>query len=187
MKTANNKIPVSSIFNDSEGLHGTTVCHCFVRRPHYSARLMRFGSRVWASSPPKCLDRNCVGRRRTGARHGNVYRSVREKQGIVTRNCCLSAMCLTNSDISACCFTGISRARPPENRKYQSPPRSQIFANQKISSPRERRKRSLDLGQHLKGASLWRSHSNREIKNATTGEFSTFLKVNKSREQILLG
>ena len=23
-----------------------------------------------------------------------------------------------NSDISACCFTSVSRARPPENRKY---------------------------------------------------------------------
>ena len=23
-----------------------------------------------------------------------------------------------NSDISACCFTIVSRARPPENRKY---------------------------------------------------------------------
>ena len=45
VKTANNKIPLSSIFNDSEGLHGTTVCRCLVRRPHYSARLMRFGSR----------------------------------------------------------------------------------------------------------------------------------------------
>ena len=45
MKTANNKIPVSSAFNDSERLYGTTVCRCLVRRPHYSARLMRFGSR----------------------------------------------------------------------------------------------------------------------------------------------
>ena len=27
--------------------------------------------------------RDCVGRRRTGTRHGNVYVSVREKQGIV--------------------------------------------------------------------------------------------------------
>ena len=45
MKTANNKIPVSSVFNDSEGLYRTTVCRCLVRRPHYSARLMRFGSR----------------------------------------------------------------------------------------------------------------------------------------------
>ena len=45
MKTANNKIPVSSVFNDSEGLYGRTVCRYLVRRLHYSARLMRFGSR----------------------------------------------------------------------------------------------------------------------------------------------
>ena len=38
---------------------------------------------VRASSPPKCLDRDGVGRRHTGTRHGNVYRSVREKQGNV--------------------------------------------------------------------------------------------------------
>ena len=45
VKTANNKIPVSSVFSDSEGLYETTVCRCLVRRPHYSAQLMRFGSR----------------------------------------------------------------------------------------------------------------------------------------------
>ena len=45
VKTANNKIPVSSVFNDSEGLYRKTVCRCLVHRPHYSARLMRFGSR----------------------------------------------------------------------------------------------------------------------------------------------
>ena len=38
-------MPVSTVFNDSEGLYRTTVCRCLVRRPHYSARLMRFGSR----------------------------------------------------------------------------------------------------------------------------------------------
>ena len=38
---------------------------------------------VRESSPPKCLDRDCVGRRRTGIRHGNVYPRVREKQGNV--------------------------------------------------------------------------------------------------------
>ena len=42
---------------------------------------MRFGHVVQASSPPKCLDRDVVGRRRTGTRHGNVYRSDGEKQG----------------------------------------------------------------------------------------------------------
>ena len=85
VKTASNKIPVSS----SEGLYTTTLCRCLVHRPHYSARLMRFGSRgpsecfFFLDTPPKCLDRDCVGRRRTGNRHGNVYRSGREKQGIV--------------------------------------------------------------------------------------------------------
>ena len=46
VKTANKKkIPVSSVFNDSEGLYRSTVCLCLVRESHYSARLMRFGSR----------------------------------------------------------------------------------------------------------------------------------------------
>ena len=55
---------MSSVFNDSEGLYRTTVCRWLVHRPHYSARLMRFGSRGPSG-------------------YGNVYRSVREKQGIV--------------------------------------------------------------------------------------------------------
>jgi len=52
--------------------------------------------------------------------------------------------------ISACFFTSISRARPPESCKYQSPAKSQIFAMEKISSPRERRKWSLGLS-YIKG------------------------------------
>ena len=44
---------------------------------------MPSGHVVRASSPLKCLDRDCVGRRRTGTRHGDVYRSVQEKQGNV--------------------------------------------------------------------------------------------------------
>ena len=98
MKTANNKIPVSSVFNDSEGLYGTTVCRCLVRKPQ-SARLMLFGSRGPSEFATKCLDRDCVGRRRTGTKHGNVYHSVREKQGIV-----VYWLYFTHSDISACCF-----------------------------------------------------------------------------------
>ena len=81
VKTANNKILVSSVFNDGEGLYGTTFCRCLVRRPHYSARLLRFGSRGLSEFPPKCLDdRDSVVRRRTGTRHGNVYSSIREKK-----------------------------------------------------------------------------------------------------------
>ena len=45
LKTANNKIPLSSVFNDSEGLYRKTVCRCLVLTPHYSAQLMRFRSR----------------------------------------------------------------------------------------------------------------------------------------------
>ena len=37
----------------------------------------------FSDTPLRYLDRDCVGRRRTGTRHGNVYRSVKEKQGIV--------------------------------------------------------------------------------------------------------
>ena len=70
MKTANNKIPVSSVFNDSEGLYGTTVYRCLVRKPHYSARRMRFGSR--GPSEFALTEIALEDARRTGTRHGNV-------------------------------------------------------------------------------------------------------------------
>ena len=59
---------------------------------------------------------------------------------------------------------------------------------EKNSSPREWRKWSLGLGQHLKGVSpnVRKSHTSREIKSAPIGEFSTSLKTSKSREQFLL-
>ena len=64
------KIPVSSVFNDSGGLYRKTICRWLVRRPHYSVRLMRFGSRgpsEFATEMPwpKLLG-NCLGRRRSG-------------------------------------------------------------------------------------------------------------------------
>ena len=105
------------------GLTRKTVCRCLVHRPHYSARLMILwshgpGGFFFSDTPPKCVDRDCVGRRRTGTRHGKVNRSVREKRRIATENYCLSAMCFINSSISGCRFTSISRARPPEYRKF---------------------------------------------------------------------
>ena len=55
--------------------------------------------RVFFSSdtPLRYLDRDCVGRRRTGTRHGNVFRSAKEKQGIVAgivvyRQCVLQTL-----------------------------------------------------------------------------------------------
>ena len=68
---------------------------------------------VLARSPPKCLDRDCVGRRRTGTRHDNVYRSVREKQGnVVYRQRVLQTV--TSLRVVSLVFRG-----PPENRKYE--------------------------------------------------------------------
>ena len=83
VKTANNKIPVSSVFNDSEGLYGTTVCRCLVRRPHYSARLMRFGSRGPSEFSTEMPWPRLRGKTPYRDLRHNVYRSVREKQGNV--------------------------------------------------------------------------------------------------------
>ena len=102
VKTAKTKIPVTSVFNDSEGLDGTTVCrYPLVRRPHYSARLILFGSR-----DPSEFARDCVEEAVQGL--GIAMSTVAsEKNG----KCCLSATCFTNSDISSCvlfhwCFEG---------------------------------------------------------------------------------
>ena len=59
-----------------------------MHRPHYSSPLMRLGSRCpseffFSDTSLRYLDRDCVGTRRTGTRHGNDYHSVREKHGIV--------------------------------------------------------------------------------------------------------
>ena len=78
----------------AKGLYGTTVI-CFALSVGLTISRGSFvsGHVVRASSPPKCLDRNCVGRRRTGTRHGNVYRRVREKQGnVVYRQLVLQAV-----------------------------------------------------------------------------------------------
>ena len=58
VQSANNKMPVSSVFNDSEGLYRTTVC--LVRKPHYSARQMLFGSRVRAIFFSQIRHRNAL-------------------------------------------------------------------------------------------------------------------------------
>ena len=58
VQSANNKMPVSSVFNDSEGLYRTTVC--LVRKPHYSAQQMRFGSRVRAIFFSQIRHRNAL-------------------------------------------------------------------------------------------------------------------------------
>ena len=85
---------------------------------------MRLGS--------KCLHRDCVGRRRTGTRHGNVYLSVREKQGIVVyRQRVLQTV--TSLGVVSLVFRGHD---PPENRKF-NPQQEATFSLWKTLVPRE--------------------------------------------------
>ena len=103
---------------------------------------------VRASSPPKCLDRDGVGRRHTGTRHGNVYRSVREKQGnVVYRQSVLQT--LTSLRVVSLVFRGYDLLKIANMNSQQE---ATLSLWKKISSPRGRRKWSLGLGQHLKGA-----------------------------------
>ena len=110
MKTANNKIPVSSVFNDSEGLYGTTVCRCFVRRPHYFA-LMRFGSRGPSEFFSHIRHRNAL----TEIAWEDAIASEKNREllhGIVVyRRRVLPT-------VTSLRVASILRARPPENLKY---------------------------------------------------------------------
>ena len=86
-----------------------------------------------------------MGRRRTGTRHGNVYRSVREKQGIVVYQ---QRGLQTVTSVSLV-FRGhdllkIININPQQEARFS--------LWKKLGSSSERRKWSLGLGQHLKGA-----------------------------------
>ena len=89
-----------------------------------------------------------MGRRRTGNRHGNVYRSVREKQGIVVyRQRVLQTV--TSLRVVSLVFRGhdllkITNINPQQEARF--------LLWKKLDYLRERRKWSLGLGQHLKGA-----------------------------------
>ena len=91
-----------------------------------------------------------MGRRRTGTRHGNVYRSVREKQGnVVYRQRVLKTV--TSLRVVSLVFREhdllkIANINPQQEARF-------LLCKRLISSPREPRKWSLGLGQHLKGAS----------------------------------
>ena len=66
-------------------------------------------------------------------------------------NCCLSATCFTNSDISACCFTSISSLHDLLKITNINPQQEARFSLwKKLGSSSEGRKWSL--GKHLKGA-----------------------------------
>ena len=90
-----------------------------------------------------------MGRRRTGTRHGNVYRSVREKQGnVVYRQRILQTV--TSLRVVSLAFRGHDLLKIANINPQQ---KATLSLWKKISSLREGRKWSLGLGQHLKGDS----------------------------------
>ena len=89
-----------------------------------------------------------MGRRRTRTRHGDVYRSVREKQGNIVYRNVLQTM--TSLRVVSLVFRGHDPLKIANINPQQD---ATLSLWKKISSPREWRKWSLGLGQHLKGAS----------------------------------
>ena len=80
---------------------------------------MRFGSLgqcefFFSDTPPKCLHRDCVGTRRTGTRHGNVYPSVREKRREFSHGIVVYRQRVLQTVTSL----GVVSLRPHENRKF---------------------------------------------------------------------
>ena len=102
---------MSSVSNDSEGLYRTTVYRCLVRRPHYSARLMRFGSRGPSEFFSQIRHRNAL----TEIAWEDAVASEKNREllhGIVVyRRRVLQT-------VTSLRVASISRARPPENLKY---------------------------------------------------------------------
>ena len=87
-------------------------------------------------------------RHRTGTRHGNVYRSVREKQGIVVYQ---QRVLQTETSLRAVSLVfGGHDPLKITNIKPQQEARFSLW--KKLGSSSERRKWSLGLGQHPKGA-----------------------------------
>ena len=146
-----------------------------------------------------------MGRRHTGTRHGNVYRSVREKQGnVVYRQRVLQTV--TSLRVVSLGFRGHDLRKIANINRQQEA----TLSLWKKLVPRERWKWSLRLTcvrSHTSHTSLrltcvrshtsltslrltcvrsHTSHTSREIRKATISEFSTFLKSRKSREQFLL-
>ena len=134
--------------------------------------------------PPNCVDRHCVGRRRTGTRHGNVCHSVREKQGIVVYRLHV-LQTVTSLRVVSLVFRGHDLLKIANINPQQ---KATLSVWKRLVPHESDGNGAKVLVNTLKAVRLMcvRSHSSREIRNATISEFSTFLKINKSREQFLL-
>ena len=113
VKTANNKILVSGVFNDRErtAQNDRLPLTCPWASLFRAANAFRvtWSDRVFFS--PQVCHRNASTKiAREDAVQGLGMAMSTVVSETETGNCCLSAKCFTNSDISACCFTSISRA-----------------------------------------------------------------------------
>ena len=99
------------LINDSEGPYRTTVCRCLVGRPHYSARLICFGSRGPSEFFSQIRHRNAL----TEIAWEDAVASEKNREllhGIVVyRRRVLQT-------VTSLRVASISRALPPENLKY---------------------------------------------------------------------
>ena len=72
----NNKIPGPSYIYDSEGPVALSLGLIILRDQCVSGHVVR--ASFVSDTPPKCLDREGLWRRRTGAGHGTVWTSYKE-------------------------------------------------------------------------------------------------------------
>ena len=135
--------------------------------------------------PPKL---SCTRLRGKTPYRDQAWQCLLQHQG-KTGNCCLSATCFTNSDISLRVVSLIFRGL--DLLKILIPSKKTDFRYGKhqfseTAAKMEFRSRSTHKSQAL-GLTCVRSQSSREIENVTISEFSTFLKLtNLVREQFLL-
>ena len=122
-----------------------------------------------------------MGRRRTGTRHGNVYRSVREKQeNVVSRQRVLQTV------TSLRVVSQVFRVHELLKIANINPQQDATLSLWKKLVPRESAGNGAKVLVKALCLTCVRSQTSREIKNATISEFSTLLKINKYREHFLL-
>ena len=122
-----------------------------------------------------------MGRRRTGTRHGNVYHSVRGKQGnVVHRQRVLQTV--TSLRVVSLVFGGLGLLKIANI----NPQQEATLSLWKKLVPRGGAGNGAQVLVKALRLTCVQNHTSREIKNGTISEFSTFLKSSKSREQFLL-
>ena len=115
-----------------------TVCRCLVHRPHYSARLIRFGSRGPSEFFSQIRHRNAL----TEIAWEDVEQGLGMAISTLASEKNMELLFIGNVFYKQWHLEGTTSLKS----QILIPARSQIFAMEKISSRRERRKWSLHVG-----------------------------------------